>query len=129
MKFLEALTKIDTMSYEEIYNGFNNVRNGIREYLEKENDIVDIVLFLEDKLGLSVPVCVKDDTELAAYLSGYVKGMSAIVTNGMCRNTSITFEQTSEFFEELTEYRSEFVESITKAMVIAYKRKCDSFKS
>lgn len=129
MKLLEALTKIDVMSYEQIQEGFNNVRNGIREYLAKENDIVDIIIFLDDKLGMSIPVCVKDDVELAAYISGYAKCMSSIVSNGMCRNTSITFAQNSEFFEELAEYRSEFVETVTKALVVAYKRKCASFKA
>lgn len=129
MKLLEALTKIDTMTFEEIQTGFNNVKNGIREYLAKENDIVDIVIFLEDKLGMSIPVCVKDDVELAAYISGYAKCMSAIVTNGMCRNYSVTFEQNSEFFEELAEYRGEFVETVTRALVTAYKRKCKSFKA
>ena len=129
MKLLEALTKIDTMTFEEIQTGFNNVKNGIREYLAKENDIVDIVIFLEDKLGMSVPVCVKDDVELAAYISGYAKCMSAIVANGMCRNYSITFAQNSEFLEELTAYRSEFVEEVTKALVVAYKRKCDSYRA
>ena len=129
MTVLEALTKIDVMSYEQIQEGFNNVRNGIREYLSKEHDIVDIVLFFESKLGMSIPVCVKDETELAAYISGYAKCMSAIVTNGMCRNYSVTFEQNSEFFEELAEYRGEFVEEVTKALVTAYKRKCKSFKA
>lgn len=129
MTVLEALTKIDVMSYEQIQEGFNNVRNGIREYLSEEHDIVDIIIFLEDKLGMSIPVCVKDETELAAYISGYAKCMSSIVANGTCRNYSITFAQNSEFLEELTEYRSEFVEEITKALVVAYKRKCASFKA
>ena len=129
MTVLEALTKIDAMSYDEIKTGFDNVRNGIREYLIEEHDIVDIVLFLEDKLGMSLPVCVNDQVELAAYISGYAKCMSAIVVNGMCRNFSVTFAQNSEFLEELTEYREEFVESVTKALVVAYKRKCASFKA
>mgnify|MGYP000993362749 CR=1 FL=1 len=129
MKVLEALTKIDVMSYEQIQEGFNNVRNGIREYLMEEHDIVDIIIFLEDKLGMSLPVCVNDQVELAAYISGYAKCMSAIVANGMCRNFSVTFAQNSEFLEELTEYREEFVESVTNALVTAYKHKCASFKA
>ena len=123
MTVLQALQQIETMSYEEVRNGFTNVKDGIREFLAKEKDIVDIILFLEQKVGMSIPVCVKDQTELMAYISGYAKCMTSFAANGMCHNQNITFEQTSEFFEELAEYRSEFVETVTRALVDAYKRR------
>lgn len=129
MTVLTALQQMDSMTFDEIRTGFENVKNGIREYLAADHDIVDIVLFFEQKVGMSIPVCVKDDAELAAYISGYAKCMTTIAANNMCRNFSVTFAQNSEFLEELAEYRSEFVEEVTKALVIAYKRKCASFKA
>ena len=123
MTVLTALQQMDSMTFEEIVSGFENVKNGIREYLAEDHDIVDIIIFFEQKVGMSLPVYVKDETELTAYISGYAKCMTTIAAANMCRNQAVTFEQNSEFFEELTDYRSEFVEEVTKALVAAYKRR------
>lgn len=123
MTVLQAILNINTMSYDEIVNGFNNVKVGVEEFFNQEQSVLEIRLFLKDKFDIDLPYYVKDEVEYSAYIAGYTRCLTNLVSNGLAKNNSLSMTDASKIFMEVLDYRDEFTKIVTDATIKAYNRK------
>lgn len=123
MTVLQAILNINTMSYDEIVNGFNNVKVGVEEFFNQEQSVLEIRLFLKDKFDIDLPYYVKDEVEYSAYIAGYTRCLTNLVSDGLAKNNSLSMTDASKIFMEVLDYRDEFTKIITDATIEAYNRK------
>lgn len=81
MTVLQAILNINSMSYDEIVNGFNNVKVGVEEFFNQEQSVLEIRLFLKDKFDIDLPYYVKDEVEYSAYIAGYTRCLTNLVSD------------------------------------------------
>lgn len=123
MTVLQAILNINTMSYDEIVNGFNNVKVGVEEFFNQEQSVLEIRLFLKDKFDIDLPYYVKDEVEYSAYIAGYTRCLTNLVSDGLAKNNSLSMTDASKIFMEVLDYRDEFTKIITDSTIEAYNRK------
>lgn len=123
MTVLQAILNINTMSYDEIVNGFNNVKVGVEEFFNQEQSVLEIRLFLKDKFDIDLPYYVKDEVEYSAYVAGYTRCLTNLVSDGLAKNNSLSMTDASKIFMEVLDYRDEFTKIVTDATIEAYNRK------
>ena len=123
MTVLQAILNINTMSYDEIVNGFNNVKVGVEEFFNQEQSVLEIRLFLKDKFDIDLPYYVKDEVEYSAYIAGYTRCLTNLVSDGLAKNNSLSMTDASKIFMEVLDYRDEFTKVVTDATIEAYNRK------
>ena len=123
MTVLQAILNINTMSYDEIVNGFNNVKVGVEEFFNQEQSVLEIRLFLKDKFDIDLPYYVKDEVEYSAYIAGYTRCLTNLVSDGLAKNNSLSMADASKIFMEVLDYRDEFTKIVTDATIEAYNRK------
>lgn len=123
MTVLQAILNINTMSYDEIVNGFNNVKVGVEEFFNQEQSVLEIRLFLKDKFDMDLPYYVKDEVEYSAYIAGYTRCLTNLVSDGLAKNNSLSLTDASKIFMEVLDYRDEFTKIVTDATIEAYNRK------
>lgn len=123
MTVLQAILNINTMSYDEIVNGFNNVKVGVEEFFNQEQSVLEIRLFLKDKFDIDLPYYVKDEVEYSAYIAGYTRCLTNLVSDGLAKNNSLSMTDASKIFTEVLDYRDEFTKIVTDATIEAYNRK------
>lgn len=123
MTVLQAILNINTMSYDEIVNGFNNVKVGVEEFFNQEQSVLEIRLFLKDKFDIDLPYYVKDEVEYSAYIAGYTRCLTNLVSDGLAKNNSLSMTDTSKIFMKVLDYRDEFTKIVTDATIKAYNRK------
>lgn len=123
MTVLQAILNINTMSYDEIVNGFNNVKVGVEEFFNQEQSVLEIRLFLKDKFDIDLPYYVKDEVEYSAYIAGYTRCLTNLVSDGLAKNNSLSMTDASKIFMEVLDYRDEFTKIVTDASIVAYNRK------
>ena len=123
MTVLQAILNINTMSYDEIVNGFNNVKVGVEEFFNQEQSVLEIRLFLKDKFDIDLPYYVKDEVEYSAYIAGYTRCLTNLVSDGLAKNNSLSMTDASKIFMEVLDYRDEFTKIVTDATIKAYNRK------
>lgn len=123
MTVLQAILNINTMSYDEIVNGFNNVKVGVEEFFNQEQSVLEIRLFLKDKFDIDLPYYVKDEVEYSAYIAGYTRCLTNLVSDGLAKNNSLSMTDASKIFTEVLDYRDEFTKIVTDATIKAYNRK------
>nr|DAO71495.1 MAG TPA: hypothetical protein [Caudoviricetes sp.] len=123
MTVLQAILNINTMSYDEIVNGFNNVKVGVEEFFNQEQSVLEIRLFLKDKFDIDLPYYVKDEVEYSAYIAGYTRCLTNLVSDGLAKNNSLSMTDVSKIFMEVLNYRDEFTKIVTDATIEAYNRK------
>ena len=123
MTVLQAILNINTMSYDEIVNGFNNVKVGVEEFFNQEQSVLEIRLFLKDKFDIDLPYYVKDEVEYSAYIAGYTRCLTNLVSDGLAKNNSLSMTDASKIFMEVLDYRDEFTKIVTDATIEAYNRK------
>lgn len=123
MTVLQAILNINTMSYDEIVNGFNNVKVGVEEFFNQEQSVLEIRLFLKDKFDIDLPYYVKDEVEYSAYIAGYTRCLTNLVSDGLAKNNSLSMTDVSKIFMEVLDYRDEFTKIVTDATIKAYNRK------
>lgn len=123
MTVLQAILNINTMSYDEIVNGFNNVKVGVEEFFNQEQSVLEIRLFLKDKFDIDLPYYVKDEVEYSAYIAGYTRCLTNLVSDGLAKNNSLSTTDASKIFMEVLDYRDEFTKIVTDATIEAYNRK------
>lgn len=105
MTVLQAILNINTMSYDEIVNGFNNVKVGVEEFFNQEQSVLEIRLFLKDKFDIDLPYYVKDEVEYSAYIAGYTRCLTNLVSDGLAKNSSLSMTDASKIFMEVLDYR------------------------
>lgn len=123
MTVLQAILSINTMSYDEIVNGFNNVKVGVEEFFNQEQSVLEIRLFLKDKFDIDLPYYVKDEVEYSAYIAGYTRCLTNLVSDGLAKNNSLSMTDASKIFMGVLDYRDEFTKIVTDATIEAYNRK------
>ena len=123
MTVLQTILNINTMSYDEIVNGFNNVKVGVEEFFNQEQSVLEIRLFLKDKFDIDLPYYVKDEVEYSAYIAGYTRCLTNLVSDGLAKNNSLSMTDASKIFMEVLDYRDEFTKIVTDATIEAYNRK------
>ena len=123
MTVLQAILNINSMSYDEIVNGFNNVKVGVEEFFNQEQSVLEIRLFLKDKFDIDLPYYVKDEVEYSAYIAGYTRCLTNLVSDGLAKNNSLSMTDASKIFMEVLDYRDEFTKIVTDATIKAYNRK------
>lgn len=123
MTVLQAILNINSMSYDEIVNGFNNVKVGVEEFFNQEQSVLEIRLFLKDKFDIDLPYYVKDEVEYSAYIAGYTRCLTNLVSDGLAKNNSLSMADASKIFMEVLDYRDEFTKIVTDATIKAYNRK------
>ena len=123
MTVLQAILNINTMSYDEIVNGFNNVKVGVEEFFNQEQSVLEIRLFLKDKFDIDLPYYVKDEVEYSAYIAGYTRCLTNLVSDGLAKNNSLSMTDASKIFMKVLDYRDEFTKIVTDATIEAYNRK------
>ena len=123
MTVLQAILNINTMSYDEIVNGFNNVKVGVEEFFAEEQSVLEIRLFLKNNFDIDLPYFVKDEVEYSAYIAGYTRCLTNLVSDGLAKNNSLTLTDASKIFMEVLDYRDEFTKIVTDATIKAYNRK------
>ena len=123
MTVLQALLNLDSMSYEEICNGFDNMKTGVAEFFNQKQSVLEIRLFLKDKFDMDLPYFVKDEVEYSAYIAGYTRCLTNIVSDKLAKNNSLTLKDAGKIFMEVLDYRDEFVALVTNATIKAYNRK------
>lgn len=123
MTVLQAILNINSMSYDEIVNGFNNVKVGVEEFFNQEQSVLEIRLFLKDKFDIDLPYYVKDEVEYSAYIAGYTRCLTNLVSDGLAKNNSLSMTDASKIFIEVLDYRDEFTKIVTDATIEAYNRK------
>ena len=123
MTVLQAILNINTMSYDEIVNGFNNVKVGVEEFFNQEQSVLEIRLFLKDKFEIDLPYYVKDEVEYSAYIAGYTRCLTNLVSDCLAKNNSLSMTDASKIFMEVLDYRDEFTKIVTDATIKAYNRK------
>ena len=123
MTVLQAILNINTMSYDEIVNGFNNVKVGVEEFFNQEQSVLEIRLFLKDKFDTDLPYYVKGEVEYSAYIAGYTHCLTNLVSDGLAKNNSLSMTDASKIFMEVLDYRDEFTKIVTDATIKAYNRK------
>lgn len=123
MTVLQAILNINSMSYDEIVNGFNNVKVGVEEFFNQEQSVLEIRLFLKDKFDIDLPYYVKDEVEYSAYIAGYTRCLTNLVSDGLAKNNSLSMTDASKIFMEVLDYRDEFTKIVTDATIEAYNRK------
>ena len=123
MTVLQAILNINSMSYDEIVNGFNIVKVGVEEFFNQEQSVLEIRLFLKDKFDIDLPYYVKDEVEYSAYIAGYTRCLTNLVSDGLAKNNSLSMTDASKIFMEVLDYRDEFTKIVTDATIEAYNRK------
>lgn len=123
MTVLMALQNLDSMTFEEIVSGFENLKAGVKEFFDKDNSVLEIRLFMKDKFDMDLPYFVKDEVEFSAYVKGYVSCMSTITMNGLVKNNQIDLAQARDLFHGVMDYADEFTKIVTNAIIEAYNRK------
>lgn len=123
MTVLQAILNINSMSYDEIVNGFNNVKVGVEEFFAEDQSVLEIRLFLKNKFDIDLPYFVKDEVEYSAYIAGYTRCLTNLVSDGLAKNSSLSLMDASKIFMEVLDYRDEFVALVTNATIKAYNRK------
>ena len=123
MTVLQAILNINTMSYDEIVNGFNNVKVGVEEFFNQEQSVLEIRLFLKNKFDIDLPYYVKDEVEYSAYIAGYTRCLTNLVSDGLAKNNNLSMTDASKIFMEVLDYRDEFTKIVTDATIEAYNRK------
>ena len=123
MTVLQAILNINTMSYDEIVNGFNNVKVGVEEFFAEEQSVLEIRLFLKNNFDIDLPYFVKDEVEYSAYIAGYTRCLTNLVSDGLAKNNSLTLTDASKIFMEVLDYRDEFTKIVTDVTIKAYNRK------
>lgn len=120
MTILMALQNLDSMTFEEIVSGFENLKAGVKEFFDKDNSVLEIRLFMKNKFDMDLPYFVKDEVEFSAYVKGYVSCMSTITMNGLVKNNQIDLVQAKDLFNAIEDYADEFVAIVTNAIIKAY---------
>lgn len=123
MTVLQAILNINSMSYDEIVNGFNNVKVGVEEFFAEDQSVLEIRLFLKNNFDIDLPYFVKDEVEYSAYIAGYTRCLTNLVSDGLAKNSSLSLMDASKIFMEVLDYRDEFVALVTNATIKAYNRK------
>lgn len=123
MTVLQAILNINSMSYDEIVNGFNNVKVGVEEFFVEDQSVLEIRLFLKNNFDIDLPYFVKDEVEYSAYIAGYTRCLTNLVSDGLAKNSSLSLMDASKIFMEVLDYRDEFVALVTNATIKAYNRK------
>ena len=123
MTVLQAILNINSMSYDEIVNGFNNVKVGVEEFFAEDQSVLEIRLFLKNNFDIDLPYFVKDEVEYSAYIAGYTRCLTNLVSDGLAKNNSLTLTDASKIFMEVLAYRDEFTKIVTDATIKAYNRK------
>lgn len=123
MTVLQAILNINSMSYDEIVNGFNNVKVGVEEFFAEDQSVLEIRLFLKDKFDIDLPYYVKNEVEYSAYIAGYTRCLTNLVSDGLAKNNSLSMTDASKIFMEVLDYRDEFTKIVTDATIKAYNRK------
>ena len=123
MTVLQAILNINSMSYDEIVNGFNNVKVGVEEFFAEDQSVLEIRLFLKNNFDIDLPYFVKDEVEYSAYIAGYTRCLTNLVSDGLAKNNSLTLTDASKIFMEVLDYRDEFTKIVTDATIKAYNRK------
>ena len=120
MTVLMALQNLDSMTFEEIVSGFENLKAGVKEFFDKDNSVLEIRLFMKNKFDMDLPYFVKDEAEFSAYVKGYVSCMSTITMNGLVKNNQIDLVQAKDLFNAIADYADEFIAIVTNAIIKAY---------
>ena len=123
MTVLQAILNINSMAYDEIVNGFNNVKVGVEEFFAEEQSVLEIRLFLKNNFDIDLPYFVKDEVEYSAYIAGYTRCLTNLVSDGLAKNNSLSMTDASKIFMEVLDYRDEFTKIVTDATIEAYNRK------
>lgn len=123
MTVLQAILNINSMSYDEIVKGFNNVKVGVEEFFAEDQSVLEIRLFLKNNFDIDLPYFVKDEVEYSAYIAGYTRCLTNLVSDGLAKNSSLSLMDASKIFMDVLDYRDEFVALVTNATIKAYNRK------
>ncbi len=123
MTVLQAILNINSMSYDEIINGFNNVKVGVEEFFAEDQSVLEIRLFLKNNFDIDLPYFIKDEVEYSAYIAGYTRCLTNLVSDGLAKNSSLSLMDASKIFTVVLDYRDEFVALVTNATIKAYNRK------
>lgn len=126
MTVLIAVKNMNTLSYDEIRMGFENVKAGVAEFFAEEHSVSEIRNFLEEKFELDLPYFVENECEYYGYVRGYAKCLLSLVKDGVCCNKAVSISQATSLYSEVYDYVEVFAKIVTKATVEAYNRNLDS---
>ena len=126
MTVLIAIKNMNTMSYEEIRMGFENVKVGVASFFAEEHSVSEIRNFLEEKFELDIPYFVENECEYYGYARGYAKCLLSLVKDGVCCNKAVSISQATSLYSEVYDYVDVFAKIVTKAMIKAYNHKFET---
>lgn len=126
MTVLIAIKNMNTMSYEEIRMGFENVKVGVASFFAEEHSVSEIRNFLEEKFELDMPYFVENECEYYGYVRGYAKCLLSLVKDGVCCNKAVSISQATSLYSEVYDYVDVFAKIVTKAMIKAYNHKFET---
>lgn len=123
MALLHDLENLSVLSYDEIVEGINNFKHTMKTCLDETQDIVDLLLFLSDSIGMSIPVF-SDKEKVKMFTLGFAYSMANIALSILAKNSAITFEERCNLADLVLDYRSEFAELVATKISEAFERKC-----
>lgn len=126
MTVLIAIKNMNTMSYEEICMGFENVKVGVASFFAEEHSVSEIRNFLEEKFELDMPYFAGNECEYYGYVRGYAKCLLSLVKDGVCYNKAVSISQATSLYSEVYDYVDVFAKIVTKAMIKAYNHKFET---
>jgi hypothetical protein len=128
MALLNDLENLSVLSYDEIVEGINNFKHTMKTYLDETQDIVDLLLFLSDSIGMSIPVF-SDEEKVKMFTLGFAYSTANIALSILAKNSAITFEEHCNLADLVFDYRSEFAELVSTKIIEAFERKCEENKN
>lgn len=128
MALLNDLENLRSLSYNEIVEGINNFKCSIKSYLNEEQDIVNLLLFLSDNIGMNMPVF-SDKENVKMFVLGFAYSTTNIALSILAKNNAITFDEHCDIVDLVLDYRSEFAELVATKVSDAFERKCEENKN
>lgn len=128
MALLHDLENLSMLSYDEIVEGINNFKHTMKTYLDETQDIVDLLLFLSDSIGMSIPVF-SDEEKVKMFTLGFAYSTANIALSILAKSSAITFEEHCNLADLVLDYRSEFAELVATKISEAFEHKCEENKN
>ena len=122
MALLNDLENLRTLSYSEVVEGINNFKHSMESYLNEEQDIVNLLLFLSDSIGMSMPVF-SDREKVEMFTLGFAYSTASTAMSILTKNSAISFNEHCDIVDLILEYRNEFAELVATKVSDAFERK------
>ena len=88
------------------------------KFFAEDQSVLEIRLFLKNNFDIDLPYFVKDEVEYSAYIAGYTRCLTNLVSDGLAKNSSLSLMDASKIFMEVLDYRDEFVALVTNATIV-----------